>query len=183
MPASCPTARQSRSGDGFVALCCVLLQDERAASTKGRGKPDCVTWRLLLIEIARRIGVAAVSVKSGLRACLVLDGLEVFSQRALARASSLLELLGPEPSLHGWTVLVTTRPQTVESAHRLIVRAGIVSGSTDPIYVRPLSDSECSQVLKTCRGRVHSDTGRLASRTGEWRLHRPRSPRTPHRPL
>ena len=89
---------------------------------------------------------------SGPRACLVFDGLEVFSQRSLARASSILKLLGPDPSLRGWTVLATTRPQAVVSAHQLIARAGIVSEQVSTVYLKPPSDDECSQVLQTCRG-------------------------------
>jgi len=108
-------------------------------------------------EVERFLGIentliSLLTAGSGPRACLVLDGLEVFSQRSLARASSILELLGPDPSLRGWTVFATTRPQAVVSAHQLIARASIVSEQCSTVYVKPPSDDECSQVLETCRG-------------------------------
>jgi len=110
-----------------------------------------------IAEVERFLGTentleSLLTAGSGPRACLVFDGLEVFSQRSLARASSILKLLGPDPSLRGWTVLATTRPQAVVSAHQLIARAGIVSEQTSTVYVKPPSDDECSQVLQTCRG-------------------------------
>jgi hypothetical protein len=109
-----------------------------------------------IAEIERFLGItnsleALLTAGSGSRACLVLDGFEVFSQRSLARVRSLLELLRPNPSLRGWTVLMTTRLQAVVGAQQVIVRAGIESDQTRTVYVKPPSDDECSQVLQTCR--------------------------------
>lgn len=109
-----------------------------------------------IAEVERFLGIenplgALLTAGSGVRACLVFDGLEVFSQRALARASSILEMLGSAPSLRGWTILATTRPQAVVGALQIIASAGIESDQTRTVYVKPLSDGECSQVLQTFR--------------------------------
>lgn len=105
-----------------------------------------------LAEVERSLGLqntleALLTSGSGTRSCLVLDGFEGFSPRAFSRALSLLELLGPSSSRRGWTVAVTTRPQALENAHRLLVRAGLATAQAGTVYVKPLSDIEYTQVL------------------------------------
>lgn len=108
-----------------------------------------------LADVERFLGInnrleALLAAGSGVRACMVLDGLERFGERALDRAKSLLQLLAPDPSIRGWTVFVTTRPQAVYRAHLLLMRAEIAANDSKPVYIQPLSDRECSAVLETC---------------------------------
>lgn len=81
--------------------------------------------------------------------CLVLDGLEVFSTRALARAATILAALAPHPAARGWTIVATARPQAVGNVRTTLVRSGIDGSAIATRYIDAPSDLECDTVLAT----------------------------------
>jgi hypothetical protein len=82
--------------------------------------------------------------------CLVLDGLETFSTRAIARATALVKTLTPNPAVRGWTVVATTRPQAIEQAHFVFRQLRVSESMLSTFYVEHATPQDCAAVLASC---------------------------------
>jgi hypothetical protein len=83
--------------------------------------------------------------------CLILDGLETFTPRSIARVAVILKGLAPNPAARGWTIVATTRPQGIIQARLAFQRADIAADGLSVRYIDGPTEAECSAVLATSR--------------------------------